>query len=576
MASFCRCCLVEEEDMLYLFTVLSEFESPASELISNCCGITILESDCFTKDICKNCLKELVSAARFRRLCLQTESTLQEKLDLKDPLTVHSVGPDQLQTADDLIAEKSTEAIIKIEGHGNQLEIEDFVVENSFEETEIVECILRDSSAEVVTVEQTPIKSNQNNLTEKQSTGEAGIAQVESGRASDCCMFECEFCNKGFMNKSHFTQHRCIHTGERPHECDICGKAFAQKSDVQQHLQCHTGDSFRFSCGACGKKFQYKINLDVHVCVHTGERPYKCKICHKEYAHNGTLRYHLRKHHKICDRLKLSEESSNLRDPSEENEINCDRKLKEEPISTENDTKNKRTRKDRDPRPHKCEFCGKGFINSNHLVQHRRIHTGEKPHECKTCGKAYAQKSHLTAHMRHHTGDYNFKCDQCGKGFLYSAELATHSRSHTGERPHKCEICRKDFVQKSALTQHLRSHSGERLHQCELCGKGFVRPGHLAQHMSMHTGQRMFKCTVCGKEFSRNGYLTQHMLIHGGELNHKCALCGKAFLSKSYLSQHMRFHSDSRPYKCEGCGKGFINRCHLKRHMRTHTGEQMA
>ncbi|XP_055546995.1 zinc finger protein 436-like isoform X2 [Wyeomyia smithii] len=567
MTSFCRCCLAEETDMLYLFTILSEFHSSASELIADCCGVMILENDCFSKDICKKCLQELIGAARFRRLCLQTEGKLQEKLDVKDPLT--SCLAEYPETSDDP-AIKDTG--IKAETVDNYAgEIEDCTVKNSFEANdEIVECILRD-----IPTEPADSSINDKNYLGVKEDDEENVTHLELTHATGCCKFQCEFCDQGFNDRNHFVQHRRVHTGEKPHSCNICGKSFAQKSHAKQHVQCHAGKKMRFGCDICGKMFRLKLHLETHLRIHSGERPYKCDICNKEYASNGTLRYHLENHHRSSARFELSDSPEEDRNNCGEKQQDTSSVLEETPEKCE-PVKKKRFRKDRDPRPHKCEFCGKGFINSNHLVQHRRIHTGERPHQCKTCGKAYAQKSHLTAHMRHHTGDYNFKCDQCGKGFLYTAELATHSRSHTGERPHKCEICQKDFVQKSALTQHLRSHSGERLHQCELCGKGFVRPGHLAQHMSMHTGQRMFKCTVCSKEFSRNGYLTQHMLIHGGELNHKCALCGKAFLSKSYLSQHMRFHSDSRPYKCEGCGKGFINRCHLKRHVRTHTGEQVA
>jgi hypothetical protein len=71
-------------------------------------------------------------------------------------------------------------------------------------------------------------------------------------------------------------------------------------------------------------------------------------------------------------------------------------------------------------RPHKCEYCGEGFVKKYSLTVHvRKQHTGEviveiffnfilkcnffgfflkKPYECDECGEAYIQGSQLKNH----------------------------------------------------------------------------------------------------------------------------------------------------------------------------------
>ncbi|XP_018936173.1 zinc finger protein 79 [Cyprinus carpio] len=56
------------------------------------------------------------------------------------------------------------------------------------------------------------------------------------------------------------------------------------------------------------------------------------------------------------------------------------------------------------PKPFRCEECGKGFTQRTRLITHRRIHTGEKPFRCQLCGKTFSRQDNCLRHMRLHSG----------------------------------------------------------------------------------------------------------------------------------------------------------------------------
>ncbi|KAG8817144.1 hypothetical protein FRC17_000040 [Serendipita sp. 399] len=63
-----------------------------------------------------------------------------------------------------------------------------------------------------------------------------------------------------------------------------------------------------------------------------------------------------------------------------------------------------KSKKPRDPKPHKCETCGKAFPRPSALETHKTVHSGAKPYNCPvtTCNKSFAVRSNARRHLKTH------------------------------------------------------------------------------------------------------------------------------------------------------------------------------
>ncbi|CAG5132156.1 unnamed protein product [Candidula unifasciata] len=331
--------------------------------------------------------------------------------------------------------------------------------------------------------------------------------------------------------------------------CTYCEFAATDLMELRSHYnESHPNDIL--TCQPCSQYFlslkAYKIHCSgrghqLKLREQSGEtKMHKCKICGKRFLQESCCLLHMETIHRhpSCEAdLQRIHKGQDL-----VTQLYGDHVKQVESLS--NDTSVS------------CPECGK-FVRKDTLVEHLRLHTGERPYACRFCSKGFAGRLTLRRHISSHLNMPLFMCHLCGKEFKRNSHLIKHIRQHDFEKKgekHTCHVCKAWFYTPEELIRHMRRH-GDRNYKCTWpgCHWTFVLSGELKSHMFTHTGEKKYLCDMCGFGAPTKTRLRRHVKTHDKSRNFTCDYCPYKATCKTHLKRHMRIHINAKPFACPYC-----------------------
>lgn len=421
-------------------------------------------------------------------------------------------------------------------------------------------------------------------------------AEMNAARLSDSNQYSCALCNLEFATRAELTEHRNLHLKVKIYSCVICRSMFSSAGALESHMKDHgiedpNEQNANSSCveyGTVEEDSRDSKSINASATSDPGSNKNECHVCGKVFSNYANLRRHIRNIHKSgkshvsCSECSRTFKSKEIRDRHMITEHKANKTMLQ------------------------CPQCPKSFVFQANLNLHFQTAHGERSHgghKCDICGKVFIEEASLKIHRSWHKRansrlSIRFSPNEDKKltkqpimpkqeqDFNANSDRPARARKSFPNPPpakpqgnFQCQVCNDKFIDVTELRKHLwdvhcarnkseKSFSGDEL-QCELCTNVYPDRETLNMHMQWHKAYPIlsdirkpsFPCEICGKMYSSKKVLWRHKKLHKATTvatvkfqsmtkkatinQHLCTVCHKVFSSNQSLQRHkFNLHGD--------------------------------